>query len=407
MSNLYIRGGNELNGTVVPSGSKNAALPIIFSTLIIDGVSVIENVPDISDVDVAIKLIEHFGAKVKKTKNCLHIDTRQLEYKKPPSCLVSRLRASTYLIGACLSRFGIFHLSDFGGCNFCNRPIDLHLSAAKSFGAMINGDLIFADDLCGAKIRLNKPSVGATINSIIIASSICGDSEISGAANEPHVNNLIDFLRSGGVKIDVFSSSIYIRGRKILKGNVKIIPDMIEAGTYLCYGALLGGKVFIEGFKTLELESFIKPYVVAGMTIEERGSAACLCGSATKGISVVTAPHPGYPTDLQPQAAPVMAVNSGGSIIESVWQNRFSYLESLAPFGVSFEINGGRATIEPSKIRNAKSYASDLRGGAAAVSCALLASGESEIKNAEHILRGYSGIESKLKMLGAYIEIGE
>lgn len=407
MSNLYIRGGNELNGTILPSGSKNAVLPIIFSTLIIDGISVIENVPDISDVGAAIALIEHFGAKVEKTGDCMRIDTRNLKYRKPPSFLVSKLRASTYLIGACLARFGIFHLSDFGGCNFCNRPIDLHLYAAKSFGAMINGDLIFADELSGARIRLNKPSVGATINSIIIASSIGEDSEIIGAANEPHVSNLIDFLRSAGVQIDVFSTSIYIRGLRPTKAKVRVVPDMIEAGTYLCYGALLGGKVFVDGFKDLELESFIRPYVAAGMKIEERGNAICLYGSADKDISVVTSPHPGYPTDLQPQAAPVMAANRGGTIVELVWKDRFSYLKSLAQFGVSFEINGSNAAILSSNIKNAKSYASDLRGGAAAVACALLAAGESEIKNAEHILRGYSDIEGKLKMLGACIEKGE
>jgi UDP-N-acetylglucosamine 1-carboxyvinyltransferase len=182
---------------------------------------------------------------------------------------------------------------------------------------------------------------------------------------------------------------------------------MIEAGTYLCYGALLGGKVFVDGFKDLELESFIRPYVAAGMKIKERGNAICLYGSADKDISVVTSPHPGYPTDLQPQAAPVMAANRGGTIVELVWKDRFSYLKSLAQFGVSFEINGSNAAILSSNIKNAKSYASDLRGGAAAVACALLAAGESEIKNAEHILRGYSDIEGKLKMLGAYIKIEE
>ena len=405
MTKLLVNGGVSLNGEITPSGSKNAALPIIFSTLITKGISTIKNVPDITDVDRAISLIEAFGARVTRIGNVLTVDTRVLHYTKPNEDTVSSLRASSYLLGACLSRFGVFNLSEFGGCNFCNRPIDMHLDAAKCFGAMIDGDLIYADELCGAKIHLKKRSVGATVNALIMAACAHGESEITGAANEPHVKNLVQYLCSAGASVELSNSTIKVYGGSLHGGTVTLVPDMIEAGTYMLLGALLGGRIYVKGFGDLELEKFAEPYLRSGYEMVERDGCHAMIGRSKVKITVKTAPHPGYPTDLQPLAAPIMAANLGGTIMENVWESRFSYLNSLSSFGIECDVFSARASILSSNIRNGKSIAPDLRGGASVLMCALYAHGESEISNAELILRGYSDIWNKLKSLGANIEV--
>ncbi len=404
MKEITIHGGYPLCGEIELSGSKNAALPIIFATLVMNGVSVISRVPDISDVKVAIEIIEKLGASVERAADTLKINTRELHYRKIPSELTSKIRASSYLIGACLARFGIFHLTDFGGCNFCNRPIDMHLFAAGCLGADIEEDCVCAKSLVGAHINFEKPSVGATINALIMASSAKGQTVLKNFAREPHVKNLISFLRSAGTEIEDDGQCLIVTPNPLSGGKIEIIPDMIEAGTFLLMAPMTGGRITVKEADKLELDSFLSVLSDSGVTVSRFNTEISVYGAPTKPFSVTTAPHPGYPTDLQPQIAPLMAKYFGGHIYERVWQNRFSYLEPLSKFGIKSQSEASNTYIYPSSITNAESYSSDLRGGAAAVLCALSAKGESKIKSAEIIFRGYSDFLKKLRDLGAKVD---
>lgn len=403
MSDIRLCGGVKLCGTVEPGGSKNATLPIIFATLVTKGVSYLHGVPDIGDVRVAIRIIESFGAKVEWKGSTLQIDTSDLAYVDADRSLTSKIRASSYLIGSCISRFRRFRIFEFGGCNFCNRPIDMHIYAAKMLGAELCDGELKAQRLRGTKIIFDKKSVGATINSIIMSLSAEGITELVGVAKEPHVGALVDFLVSAGAEIGETASGYIIRNSDLHGGSLEVLPDMIEAGTYLLLAPLTEGRITVKNAASLELESFFEVLDQAGVNVEYSGCDVTVCGVPERSITVSTAPHPGYPTDLQPQIAPLMAKYCGGIIYENVWQSRFSYLESLAAFGVVYKTEGATSVISPSELIAAESYAADLRGGAAAVMCALAADGESKIKNAELIMRGYSDFEYKLKKLGAKI----
>ncbi len=405
MNEILVSGARPISGKFEPGGSKNAALPIIFAALSICGVSVISRVPDIGDVRVATEIIKRFGADVKRQDNVLYIDASNLHYEKIPRELTSKIRASSYLIGACLARFGMFHLDDFGGCNFCNRPIDMHLSAAAALGADITDDFISVKSLCGSQISFTKPSVGATINALIMAASAKGSTVISGAAREPHVKNLIDFLSSAGAVIEDDGKRLIIKPQPLHGGTISVIPDMIEAGTFLLMAPLTGGVITVGEADNLELESFLSVLSESGVSVSKRNFDITVSGEPKKAFSLITAPHPGFPTDLQPQTAALMAKFFGGDIYEGVWQNRFSYLSVLKAFGVESNSCGSRALVYPSHIRCADAVCPDLRGGAAALLCALSAEGKSKIKNADIIFRGYSELIPKLEKLGAEINI--
>ncbi len=401
MSEYIINGGRPLRGSIVPQGSKNAALPIIFACIAVDGISVIENLPNIGDVRCALKLVEGFGASVKRSADTVEIDTSSLSYSPPDKDLVSSLRASTYLLGACLARFGIFHISNFGGCNFCNRPIDLHVYAAECLGATVTDGIARVHRLSGGRIDFPKRSVGATLNALIMASAAEGISEIRGFARESHVMCAVDFLRSAGADINVGADVITVRGRSLACGRVRVIPDMIEAGTYIAAALATGGRISVACDDISELIPFLDVIASSGATVCVSDNVVTAEGRISAPLNVITAPYPGYPTDLQPQLAPLMALAKGGSLEERVWQNRFSYLAELAQFGIRYSVNGNRAIVYPSQIYPSACTAPDLRGGAAAVISALAAEGMSVIKNAECIMRGYSRLESKLAALGA------
>ena len=233
MGSFMVNGGKRLSGEIVVDGSKNAALPIIFSCILIKGVSVIDNLPEINDVDVALRILSDFGALIERTPGAVRIDTRNLIYKTPNEKLTSKIRASSYLIGACLSRFGKAEIQRFGGCNFDSRPIDMHIYAAEALGAGYSGDALSAAVLHGADVHFKNISVGATVNAILLSASADGRSRIYGYAREPHVISLIDFLKSGGADINVRPEYIEVYGRDIKDAYAKTIPDMIEAGTYI------------------------------------------------------------------------------------------------------------------------------------------------------------------------------
>ena len=403
MGSFLINGGKALSGTVTVSGSKNSALPVLFATVLTKGRSVIRNLPAIKDVAVSTAILLELGARLTYEGNDLTVDTTALTYKQPSDSLVCSLRASTYLIGAMLSRFGLVRLSSFGGCNFSHRPIDLHIKAAQAFGAVPSGDWLYSRGLCGTIHKIEKASVGATVNSLLLAATAEGSSTLYGCATEPHIKDLIEFLRSAGAEITECDGVIFVKGCSLHGGEITLRGDMIEAGTYLSAGIVTGGDVRVCGVNTEELSSYLSPI-----------SRACRIASDTEVVadglvpldyfSVTTAPYPGFPTDLQPLAAPIMARNSGGKITEQVWQGRFGYLDSLKPFGIRSCVSLNTADVFSSDLIPAHSAATDLRGGAACIIAALGANGFSRIDCGELVLRGYESPILKLRSLGAEIE---
>ena len=403
MGRFIIKGGKPLCGRVRVSGSKNAALPIIFASLVTDGVSRLYNLPDISDVSDALFIIGELGARVWREGSVTLIDTRELHYAVPDLGAVRRIRASTYLIGACLTRFGRAELLPFGGCSFSHRPIDIHLDAARAFGARIEKDVITATELHGADVYLRLPSVGATVNALIIAASVYGRTTIQGAAREPHVLALISYLRSAGAEIRISGDTITVSGGR-LRGASAVIPgDMIEAGTYLAASIVTGGRVYVEGFDMRELSSFTSPLVASGVIEDVSDGGIGLLGRPKREISVKTGAYPAFPTDLQPVFSTILASSQGGSIEEEVWPNRFGYLDELARIGLSYSRDGSRARIFPSIVYSGRVKPSDLRGAAAAVILSLRAEGESAVEQGELVLRGYDSFAEKLRTLGAEI----
>ncbi len=406
MKEIVINGGRVLSGTVTVGGSKNAVLPIIFATLVTHGVSRLDNVPNIGDVRVALKIISELGARVIRTGSTLYIDTSSLEYCEISDATLSRIRASTYLLGASLVRFGRCRAFRSGGCNFSDRPIDLHIYAAECLGATLDGCHIVADRLHAGTIRLRTASVGATANALIMASGIDGVSEIYNFAREPHIMALARFLASAGASIFIDDEKITVRGGTLSGGNVRIIGDMIEAGTYLAAGVITGGEVSVCGVDARDMRAYLSFLTALGCEVNVTSdSITAARGKLHRAVTVTADPYPAYPTDLAPIAAPLIAVLARGEIYDNVWSERFGYLGELSHFGLrSSRVTGG-AVIHHSQLYPSASRAPDLRGGAACVLCALCASGESRVASAELVLRGYESIDKKLRTLGAEISI--
>lgn len=401
MGKFIVFGNKKLNGEVTVGGSKNAALPLIFATLAIEGVSTLRNVPDISDVGVAIELIREQGAAVVRGGGTLTVDSRNLVYRSPSVDLCKKIRASTYLLGAMLARFGKAEIQDFGGCNFAERPIDMHLYAASRLGAKTENGIMRADRLTGTDIYFDKQSVGATVNALLMASRAVGKTRIFNPASEPHVKSLIGFLRRAGVKIEERYGSFTVYGTVPESADFEIIPDMIEAGTFVSLALLTGSSFKIRGVNIGHLRSFLEPLVKSGAILRLEDGALSVGGEIDAPLHIVTAPYPDFPTDLQPIVAPLMIKYSGGSITDNVWHGRFGYLDELIRFGGGYTLSGNRAEIYSGKLRSASVKAPDLRGGAGLLISALSAEGESVIENSEIIDRGYENIVSRLSALGA------
>lgn len=403
MSSFIINGGRPLFGSITVGGSKNAVLPMIFSTILVHGRSVITGVPDITDVRVALSLISSMGAEWDMTGDRLCIDTADLEYVTPDPHLTSRIRASSYLLGACLGRFGRADLMTVGGCSFDKRPIDMHIGAAEALGARLESGEIIAKKLHGSDIIFEKTSVGATINAILMATAAEGTTRIYGYAREPHVFSLIDFLNSAGAYIRPKTRYIEIEGSRLHGATGGVIPDMIEAGTYLALSLATHSPLKIVGASRTDLDSFINTLVDAGACLSFDGDTAVADGSLDEPVIITAAPHPEFATDLQPQTAPLLATYLGGRITDTVWHSRFGYLAELAKHGLEYERSGNTALIKPSRLHPANTVAPDLRGGAALLIAALSAKGESRIDSAEIIKRGYENVIEKLRQIGADI----
>ena len=417
MEKFVINGGKSLDGEVSISGAKNAAVAIIPAVILCDEPCRIENIPNISDVALIGRILQEMGAEVKRiNKNTLYIDPKGIETTSATSDMVRGMRASYYLLGALLGRSHEARVCLPGGCNFGARPIDLHLKGFAAMGArheLVNGAIIDVRSpyrLRGAHIYLDFASVGATINIMLAAVKAEGMTVIENAAKEPHIVDLANFLNSMGASIrGAGTDTIKIRGVDFLHGvNYSIIPDQIEAGTYMCAAAATRGRVLVKNVTPKHLESITAKLREIGCEIKEFDEAVLV--DATKRplnrCNIKTMPHPGFPTDCQPQFAVLLATVEGTSIInESVWDNRYQYVSELTLMNAHISVEGRLAIIEGgTKLTAAPVKATDLRAGAAMIIAGLCASGTTEVSSIQYIERGYENIVEKLTGLGADIK---
>lgn len=414
LEKYVITGGKKLSGEVVISGAKNAAVAILPATILANGVCVIENLPNISDVTLTIKILSDMGAVIRTiNKNTLEIDTSNITTHEVPYEKARHMRASCYFLGACLGRFRKSKVALPGGCDFGLRPIDQHLKCFKSMGAEYDLDRGMVDlkavDLVGAHIYFDMVTVGGTINAMLAAVLAQGQTVIENAAKEPHIVDLANFLNSMGAEImGAGTDVIKIRGVKSLHGTTySIIPDQIEAGTYMVAAAATRGDVLIKNVIPKHLESITSKLEKIGVTVIEYDDSIRVIGDRPFiKTNVKTMPHPGFPTDMQPQISVLLCLCEGTSIVtEGVWDNRFKYIDELRRLGADISVDGRVAVIEGiNNFAPAPVKAPDLRAGAALVIAALAADGVSEIEDIYHIERGYECIELKLRRLGADIK---
>ncbi len=412
MKHYIICGGRQLHGEVTVAGFKNAALPLLYASLLAGDVSVFEGIPKIRDVFLTLEILHRMGARIRfSDQRTVLIDTRHVRPCLSPDDCVSGLRASTYLMGAELARFGKSRVALPGGCDLGKRPLDLHRLAFETLGAevRVEGGAIVAEAtaLKGATIRFPKVSVGATVNAILAACGADGETVIENAAREPHIAELCRYLSLCGASIRGGGEScIRVSGGRPLHGAAcRILPDMIEAGTFLCAVGATGGELVLHNVVPAHLSAVTDAFSEMGMQIEagEDTLFAARRGSLAP-LSVTARPYPGFPTDMHPQTAAMCCVADGVSHIrEEVFPARFQYAEQLARFGARVHAGEGSICIEPSRLVGATVTAPDLRAGAAVTVAALAATGESVIRGAEILERGYDSLVEKLRGLGAVI----
>ena len=415
MNKLLIKGSRPLSGHVDISGMKNAVLPILYGTIIANDICVIEHVPPIGDIEATLKILQEMGAIVRYLdETTVEIDTRAVKQGTAPNTLVSTLRGSTYLLGAELARYGCARVGVPGGCHIGPRPIDLHISGFRKLGAEVTDDGIFVSasapvGLSGNKIVFDKVSVGATCNMLLAACTAKGLTVIDNAAREPHIVDLAGFLNTCGAQITgAGTSTIKVRGVPALHGcRYAVIPDMIEAGTYMAATAAVGGQVTLHNVIPKHMETVTAKLREMGVTVvEEDESITVISNGRFRSARIETQAYPGFPTDMHPQFAVLFAIAQGASTItEHIFPNRFAYAQELKKMGAAITVENNCAFfVNVMKLRGASVSATDLRAGAALVIAALAAEGETRIDGVEHIRRGYVDIVGKLKALGADIE---
>ena len=415
MDKLVINGGNKLFGEVNISGAKNAALPIIAATALVEGRCVIENVPNIKDVDVLLEILRLLGAHVKYNRDgVIDIDCSGLDKSRAVEPIVKRMRASYYLLGVLLARFHSADVALPGGCDFGGRPIDQHIKGFEILGAktVVEDDIVSTraeDGLWGGSVYLDVVSVGATINIMLCAVMAEGMTVIDNAAKEPHVVDLANFLNSMGAKIKgAGTDTIRIMGVKSLHGcNYSIIPDQIEAGTFMVAAAACGGNVLVKNVIPKHLEAITAKLIEMKIRIEEYDDSVRVLRDEEPihKANIKTLPYPGFPTDMQPLAVMLLTIAEGTSTVrEDVWESRFQYVDQLQRMGANIKVNGKTAVIEGvNQLIGCSVRSTDLRAGAAMLIAGLIAKGTTELYNLTHIDRGYENFESKLRMLGADI----
>lgn len=416
MEKIIINGGNRLTGEVEISGAKNAVVAIIPATILAQDVCRIENIPNISDVTAMIKILNRMGARVKMiNRSTVEIDTRHILSNVVEHDMSKQLRASYYFIGALLGRYNHAKVAMPGGCFLGVRPIDQHIKGFEAIGASVTIEEnamvdVRADKLVGTSVYFDVVSVGATINLMLAAVKAKGFTVIENAAKEPHIVDLANFLNSMGADVrGAGTDVIKIRGVDSLHGcEYAIIPDQIEAGTYMVAAAATKGDVLIKNVIPKHLESISAKLIESGATVEEFDDAVRVSmDRRPTHCSVKTMPHPGFPTDMQPQFAVLLSIADGNSMVsESVWDNRFRYVAQLHRMGAKITVDGKSSFIEGVEtLKGAPVKADDLRAGAAMIIAGLAATGTTEIEEIYHIQRGYDNIIEKMRSLGADIEL--
>ena len=417
MDQYIIHGGTTLRGEVEISGAKNAAVAIIPAALLVKGVCRIENIPQISDTDTLLTILVELGARVSYiNKNTIEIDCSNARCQDAPFELMRKIRASYYLIGSMLGRFGSAKTTMPGGCNFGVRPIDQHIKGMRALGADVNveGGFVYADALDGrlhgSRIYLDKVSVGATMNIMIAAVLAEGRTVIENAAREPHIVDLANFLNSMGADVrGAGTDSIRINGVDELHGgSYSIIPDQIEAGTYMVAAAATGGEVLITNIIPKHLEDISAKLRETGTFIEEYEEAILVRGAEKlRRINLKTMPYPGFPTDMQPQFGVLLCQANGTSVItEGIYDNRFKYVNELRKMGAEIQVDGRVCVIDGGRrLSGAPVHACDLRAGAAMVIAGMIADGTTVIDDVHYIERGYERFVEKLNALGADITV--
>ncbi len=415
MIKYIIEGGQPLHGDVYISGAKNAAVAILPATLLVNGKCHIENVPDISDVRLLLEILNDMGAQIRRlSPNTIEVDCTRARNTTAPIDMVRRIRASYYLLGAQLGRFGHARNAMPGGCNFGVRPIDQHVKGFEAMGAVVeqSGGYVTCDapegGLKGGHVYLDIVSVGATMNILLAATLANGMTIIENCAKEPHIVDLANFLNAMGARISGAGTDVIkVRGVKELRGgSYSIIPDQIEAGTYMAAVSAAGGDITIHNVIPKHLDCITAKLREMGMVIQELDDSIRLEKTRRlKRANVKTMPYPGFPTDMQPQIAVCMALSNGTSIVtEGIYDNRFRYTAELNRMGARVQVEGKAAVIDGVKeLHGCEVRACDLRAGAAMIIAALAAEGTTVIEDAQYVERGYEDIIGKLSALGAKV----
>lgn len=414
MKKLVINGEQTLTGTVNISGAKNSAVALIPASIMSDGIVELENIPNISDIEALDEILEYLNVRVTRKDSYIKIDPTKLENKEIPELISKKLRASYYFMSALLAKYKKVEMYFPGGCNIGSRPIDQTLKSFKLLGAKVieenNKYTITAERLIGNDIYLDMPSVGATINAMLVATKADGLTTIYNAAKEPEIVSVATFLNQMGAKINgAGTSQIEIVGVNELKGCfTEVIPDRIEAGTYLIAGALVGSNLTINNVIPNHLESLINKLLDMGVSLKiNKDSITVSAISNLKSAKIKTLGYPGFPTDLQQIMTVLLTQATGLSIVEeTIYENRFNNVKYLNKMGANINIEGKKIFISgPTKLKGAMVEATDLRAGACMVLAGLVAHGTTTITNVEHILRGYENIVGKLESIGAKIEL--
>lgn len=412
MLKYIIKGGNKLEGEVKISGSKNASLPIIAATILNSGKSILYNVPNIHDTQMMFEILKKLGGKIEKKNNKIIIDTSKINKYEIPDDLMRQMRSSVILVGGLLGKHRKATFSYPGGCDIGARPIDLHLKNFEKLGINITknyGNIsCICDRIVGEKIDLDFPSVGATENLMLTSVLANGTTTITNAAREPEIMDLQNFLNKMGAKVKgAGSSQIEIEGVKHLKDvSYNIMPDRIEAGTFLCATAITSGKTKLLNLNSEHIIPVITKLEEAGCKIQtDKDSIEIIAPKRLNAINIKTMPYPGFPTDMQSLISTTLTIAKGTSVIvENIFENRFKYLQELNRMGAKTYIEGKTAVIKGvKKLYGATVKATDLRGGASMVIAGLAAKGITNVENIEYILRGYENFDNKLNTLNANI----
>jgi len=415
LDKFVIKGGTRLKGEVTISGAKNAAVAILPATLLINGVCTIDNLPNISDVKIFCEILTKLGAKITwNTPNEITIDTRNIDCTNAPLEMTSKFRASYYLLGALLGRCGCAEVGIPGGCNLGARPIDQHIKGFEALGAKVDvgqGKISAkVKKLVANSIYMDIVSVGATINVMLASVLAEGTTTIDNAAKEPHIVDVANFLNSMGADIrGAGTDVIKINGVKELskEGTYSVVPDQIETGTFMLAAVASKGDILIKNCIPEHLDCVTAKILEIGGVVEDLGdSIRVTCSKRPNRATVKTLPYPGFPTDLQPQMGVVLSIAEGNSTInESIWDSRFQYTNELNKMGAKITAQGKSAFFEGVKeLSGSPVYATDLRAGSALIMAGIIAKGETQVYNIEHIDRGYENIEQKFRNLGANIK---